>query len=202
MNHPAKPTPLAPLEPRDEPVWLALLAAADNRLRVEMPDRGIALAIIGEPLALSPAEVEAALDRIAATGRIERDPGGLRVCVERVVEPARPYGSLPRSKVWTDPDPTVRFAWCTLLVFCDGEGIVAMPFDELAKRACVGRAAFDAALESFVTDGRVERRTDGTLRLVHHARYRDIHPRPEAAHSEETPDGSTQKGTRETSRGD
>jgi hypothetical protein len=85
--------------------------------------RGEAAAVLllqGVPM--QPAEAEAALDRIEATGRVERDPGGLRVCVERVVEPVRAYGFMPR-----------------------------------------------------------------------------IHPRPTAAHSEDTTQhGSTQKGTRET----
>jgi hypothetical protein len=84
MTHPAKPAPLEPLEPRDEPVWLALLAAADDSLRVNMRCGEAAAVLLMQGTPMHPADAEAALDRIEATGRIERDPGGLRVCVERV----------------------------------------------------------------------------------------------------------------------
>lgn len=196
MNHPAKPPPLDPLEPRDEPVWLALLAAADNRARIFMRPGEAAAVLLMQGCPMQPRDAEAALDRIAATGRIERDPGGLRVCIERVVRKLRTstvYGNLAHSAVWGSADPQVRRVWIALLVWSDDDGAVALPFDELASHAEVTRSELDAALEWLVADDRIARRPDGTLRFNRFARSQPIQPRPRAVHTEDTQHGSTQK---------
>lgn len=200
MNHPAKPPPLEPLEPRDEPVWLALLAAADNRARIVMRPGEAAAVLLMQGCPMQPRDAEAALARIMATGRIERDPGGLRVCIELVVRKLRTssvYGNLAHSSVWGSADPQVRRVWLALLVWSD-DGVIAMPLDELASNAEVTRVELDAALEWLVADDRIERKPDGTLRLNRFSRMQPIQPRPTAVQTEDTTHGTAQKRTRNT----
>lgn len=84
--------PLEPLDPRDEPVWLALLSASTfYHPSRELPMRAgeAASILLMEGVPLPPAEAEAALDRIARTGRIERLPGAIRIRADRVTAAPR-----------------------------------------------------------------------------------------------------------------
>lgn len=78
MNHPAKP---APLDPRDVPVWVAILQAASNdgHLAVRSGELATVLLLDSNLVPTSARELDAALERIIGTGRVERVPGGLRV---------------------------------------------------------------------------------------------------------------------------
>jgi hypothetical protein len=76
MNHPAKPTPI---EPRDVPVWQALLRAVSHDGQLAMRTGEVAAVLMLEGVPLQPRDAEAALVRIIDTGLVERMPGGLRV---------------------------------------------------------------------------------------------------------------------------
>jgi len=154
-----------------------MLAQADDRCRIRLEEPGDLVHVLG--IALPADELAAAVDRIAATGRIEREPGGLRVCVELITRrPYAPiYGWLPKSAVWTASSAEVRLLWITILTISDSTGRLHMPLADLAREAGVEPEAAEVALTWLVDDDRIERSPDGSLQVRRHQQYRALLPR-------------------------
>jgi hypothetical protein len=134
---------------------------------------------------LTPAELDAAELELANR---HLEPGGF----------VGLFRTLARSGIWDAGTPARKQVWLTLLLLADTEGLVALSPAELAREADLEQPAADDALAWLVGSGRIAREGE-RVRIANHSRYRElIHPRQTAAHTEDTTNGSTQKGTRET----